>query len=265
MISASALSPETVAALVDPITHAPLVPLTLPSGVLVLRSPTGDIWPLSGGILEALPASQVAGDNLLFQGFYDHVARWFGWLESFGERIAGVGADRLECLAELVIASGARVLEVSVGSGANLAGLPSQATYVGIDISRRMLERARRSARRSARQVDLVHAAAEALPFRDHAFDVVFHVGGINFFSDRRAALAEMVRVARPGTRVVVIDETESGVDQYRRMPWVRRYFRERPPVAPPIAELPGGVTDVTVKTLCSETMYCLAFTTPVA
>lgn len=33
-------------------------------------------------------------------------------------------------------------------------------------------------------------------------FDTVFHVGGINFFNDRARAISEMIRVARPGTKL---------------------------------------------------------------
>jgi ubiquinone/menaquinone biosynthesis C-methylase UbiE len=40
---------------------------------------------------------------------------------------------------------------------------------------------------------------AERLPFADRTFDVVFHVGGINFFDQPAVAVREMVRVARAG------------------------------------------------------------------
>ena len=41
------------------------------------------------------------------------------------------------------------------------------------------------------------------------AFDVVFHMGGINFFNDKAQALQEMVRVAKPETKFVIVGETE--------------------------------------------------------
>lgn len=49
----------------------------------------------------------------------------------------------------------------------------------------------------------LFMGAAEHLPFRDEAFEVVFHFGGINFFSDKAAAIREMLRVAKPGCKFV--------------------------------------------------------------
>ena len=38
---------------------------------------------------------------------------------------------------------------------------------------------------------------------------MVYSVGGFNFFSDRAKAVAEMVRVAKPGTKLMIVDETE--------------------------------------------------------
>jgi SAM-dependent methyltransferase len=80
------------------------------------------------------------------------------------------------------------------------------------------------------------------LPFRDAIFDCVFHVGGINFFSDKARAIAEMVRVARPGTKIVIVDETEKVVSEmYRKIPVTRSYFADRDEaVSCPIDLVPG-------------------------
>jgi ubiquinone/menaquinone biosynthesis C-methylase UbiE len=87
----------------------------------------------------------------------------------------------------------------------------------------------RRNLRRWKREAFLCQGEAERLPFRDAIFDVVFHVGGINFFNDRARAIREMIRVARPGTRIVIADETEQVVKTvYERMPIVRRFFKSR-------------------------------------
>jgi ubiquinone/menaquinone biosynthesis C-methylase UbiE len=55
----------------------------------------------------------------------------------------------------------------------------------------------------------LVHCEGENLPFADNSFDVVFHCGGINFFNDKQKAILEMIRVAKPGTKLQIVDETE--------------------------------------------------------
>ena len=53
----------------------------------------------------------------------------------------------------------------------------------------------------------LAWAEGEALPFEDATFDIVYTVGGINYFNDPRRALSEMKRVARPGATVLAADE----------------------------------------------------------
>ena len=60
---------------------------------------------------------------------------------------------------------------------------------------------------------------AECLPFKDKSFDVVFHFGGINFFNDRAAAIREMIRVAKPGTKFVIGDENEDLAQRYENIP----------------------------------------------
>ena len=50
------------------------------------------------------------------------------------------------------------------------------------------------------------------------AFDCVFHIGGINFFTDKVRAIKEMIWVARPGTKIVIVDETERSIrENYQR------------------------------------------------
>ena len=58
-----------------------------------------------------------------------------------------------------------------------------------------------------AANLNLVNCAAEDLPFIDQSFDVVLHVGGINFFSDKKRAIEEMIRVAKPSTKIMIADE----------------------------------------------------------
>jgi ubiquinone/menaquinone biosynthesis C-methylase UbiE len=55
---------------------------------------------------------------------------------------------------------------------------------------------------------------AARLPFPGASFDAAYHFGGLNLFTDRELALAEMARVVRPGGRVVVGDEGMA--------PWLR-------------------------------------------
>jgi SAM-dependent methyltransferase len=163
-----------------------------------------------------------------------------------------------------------RILEVSVGTGANLpfvksglasAGLPREVPVEiwGLDVSLGMMRQC--LARPEHRDVRLLLGDAHRLPFRDATFDRVFHVGGLNAFRDRAAALAEMARVARPGTPLVVVDEQLDPARRhslYHRLAFKAATFYDRNPRAP-VDALPAGAEDVLVEQ-ASRFFYTLRF-----
>jgi SAM-dependent methyltransferase len=119
--------------------------------------------------------------------------------------------------------------KISVGNGANLPYLRPDIELFGLDLSWGMLRRCRHKVKRWQRNAQLFQGEAERLPFRDAVFDWVFHVGGINFFSDKARAITEMIRVAKPGTKILIVDEMEKVVSrQYQKNPLTRRYFAGR-------------------------------------
>ena len=107
------------------------------------------------------------------------------------------------------VAGGARGLTHDLGSGTgrNLPLLPAGARAVAVDPNRDALARARRR----APGVPAVVARAEALPFRDGAFDTV--VSGLVLCSvdDPDAALAEIRRVLRPGGTLRLLEHVRHG------------------------------------------------------
>jgi len=76
-----------------------------------------------------------------------------------------------------------------------------------LDLSIGMLRACARRARKNGLDPLLVQANAAYLPFADDCFDAVFHFGGVKLFSEPQRALAEFVRVARPGAVVAWGDE----------------------------------------------------------
>ncbi len=72
---------------------------------------------------------------------------------------------------------------------------------VGVDISEKMIEWARRRVReaRVEAQVELRTADVLALPFEDDRFDVVLCESVLAFVEDKRRAIREFVRVTKPG------------------------------------------------------------------
>lgn len=118
------------------------------------------------------------------------------------------------------VGPGDRVLDVATGTGDLALELARRVSpggaVIGADFSERMLELAREkavAARASlARPGDVVlrfeTANALALPYGDGEFDAATVGFGARNFSDLAAGLAEMVRVVRPGGRVVVLEIT---------------------------------------------------------
>jgi SAM-dependent methyltransferase len=108
-----------------------------------------------------------------------------------------------EVMAEGPVA-GCRVLEVGAGSGRDLLTL-ARAVAVGVvlDYSPASLELVQKQARDQGVAVWLVQADALRMPFRDGAFDVVFHQGLLEHFRDPLPLLRENARVVARGGRVV--------------------------------------------------------------
>jgi len=99
------------------------------------------------------------------------------------------------------------VLDIAAGTGtSSRAFAASGATCVACDFSQGML---RVGARRTGSQpgpVTFVAGDALALPFADRAFDVVTISFGLRNVADASAALTEMLRVTRPGGRLVICE-----------------------------------------------------------
>jgi SAM-dependent methyltransferase len=101
------------------------------------------------------------------------------------------------------------IVEVGCGPGSLLRWLTLSGRaerVVGVDINAYLLREARLEAERAGvgDAIELHEAKAEALPFADASFDVVFSSTVMEeAHADRM--LAEMARVARPGGKVVVI------------------------------------------------------------
>jgi hypothetical protein len=90
-------------------------------------------------------------------------------------------------------------------------------------------------------------------------------VGGINFFNDKSLAIREMIRVARPGTKIVIVDETEEAVRElYQRNPLTRRYYEQGTEnVACPIDLIPEEMTEIKAREIVNGKVYCLTFRKP--
>lgn len=102
------------------------------------------------------------------------------------------------------------VLEVAIGTGLNLPHYPPGVQLTGVDHSPAMLQIARRRAGQLGRAVDLREGDAQALEFPGAIFDTVVCTFSLCAIPDDRAAVAEMVRVLRPGGLLLLADHVEA-------------------------------------------------------
>lgn len=100
------------------------------------------------------------------------------------------------------------VLDVACGAGhASEVAAPHVRQVVGVDLTPALLELgAVRLRGAGVANVLLQEANAQALPFVDGSFDLVFCRTALHHIADPHRAVAEMVRTCRPGGRVVLSD-----------------------------------------------------------
>jgi SAM-dependent methyltransferase len=103
-------------------------------------------------------------------------------------------------LAKFETVSGKRVLEIGVGLGADHQRFAEAgAELFGVDLTPRAVEHTRRRLSLFGLRSTLMTADAEALPFPESSFDVVYSWGVLHHSPDTRRAFSEVLRVLRPG------------------------------------------------------------------
>jgi len=135
------------------------------------------------------------------------------WSSGDYNKIAAVTVAVNETMvAEAAITPDERVLDIATGTGhAALAAARIGADVVGIDYVPALLDIARRRAAAEDVTVEFVEAPAEELPYADASFDVVVSAIGVMFAADHERAARELVRVTRPGGRIVLASWTRTG------------------------------------------------------
>jgi len=133
---------------------------------------------------------------------YDRTARFFDFMERPME------ARRFRrWRARLGIrVTGPSVLEVGVGTGKNMPYYPPGVKITAIDLSPRMLDRARERAARLGLEVDLREMDVQDLQFPDQTFHTVFATFVFCSVPDPVQGLRELRRVCRPDGRLVLLE-----------------------------------------------------------
>jgi phosphatidylethanolamine/phosphatidyl-N-methylethanolamine N-methyltransferase len=166
----------------------------------------------SGATLASIDGSHVVAAYARWAPTYD---KWFGALTTRARRTG---------VAEINKLPPARVLELGVGTGISLPDYDRKHRIVGIDLSRDMLDIARK--RMADRKLDQVESLQEMdagnLAFEDGSFDAATAMFVVSVVPDPDRVLAEMIRVVRPGGRVVLVNHFS--VDKGPRA-WVERWM----------------------------------------
>lgn len=105
-----------------------------------------------------------------------------------------------------------KVLEVGVGTGIALPLYPTHCHITGIDLSEGMLKVAQeRIAQHHLKHVTLLRMDAGQMEFEDDSFDLVMAAYVVTAVPDYRKVVAEMIRVCRPGGRIVMLNHFSNG------------------------------------------------------
>ena len=112
----------------------------------------------------------------------------------------------------LPIEPGHRILEVGVGTGEALPLYPSYCHVLGIDLSYGMLKHAqRRVNEHRLDHVNLQRMDAGNMDLSDDHFDIVMAAYVVTAVPDYRTVMDEMIRVCKPGGRIVMLNHFSNG------------------------------------------------------
>jgi ubiquinone/menaquinone biosynthesis C-methylase UbiE len=189
--------------------------MLFPSGVAVTTVETE-----MSNSLEHAKAKAAATYNAAADHFDDET---LGFWDRIGRRT----------VARLAVPSGAKVLDVGCGTGSS--ALPAaeavgpDGSVVGVDLSDRLLERARTKASgRGLMNVDFIEADMSALGYPDDEFDAIISVFSIFFVPDMEGLVRELWRMVRPGGRMAITTWGPRMFEPaYSR--WMDAVERERP------------------------------------
>lgn len=255
----------------DPLHHALLKLETHDSGGEYvekgyLLAEDGTQYPIADGFADlTYPRSLGQADakaRAFYEGRVDDYDRFLHLtFTTFGE-----SEDRVrESMVDLLhLKSDSAVLEIGCGSGrdsVHIAERIPDGMLFCQDLTPSMLRACRERLSGVRATVDFSIANASYLPFADKTFDAIFQFGGVGEFGDIKRFFQEVVRVTKPGGRIVVGDESMP--------PWLRDTdfakiltFTNPQYSAPlPLADLPVQARDVTLRWIIGGTFYLIDFT----
>jgi ubiquinone/menaquinone biosynthesis C-methylase UbiE len=188
----------------------------------------------------------------------DEGAYWADHADAF-DRSIDAYRERFAAAAEVQV--GDRVLDIGCGTGQTTreaARLARAGSALGVDLSSRMVELARRQAvEEGIGNVAFEQADAQVHPFEPQAFDVAISRTGAMFFGDPVQAFTNIARALRPGARLALLTWQPLVHNE-----WIREFIAALAagrdlPGPPPSAPGPFGLSDPDrVRTILSTAAF---------
>ena len=173
-----------------------------------------------------------------YAGFYDRI---FGKVFHEG---------RESVIRNLDVQPDEHILEVGVGTGLALPMYPRHCRIVGIDFSEGMLAKAKEKAEaHRLDHVQLHRMDAGAMEFEDDSFDTVVAAYVVTAVPDYRKVVNEMIRVCRPGGRIIMLNHFSNG----------NKVIAAVEKVLSPITKHLGWRTDLSLNTVLEGTSLHVA------
>ncbi|MER2135150.1 MAG: demethylmenaquinone methyltransferase [Arthrobacter sp.] len=132
---------------------------------------------------------------------------------------------------------GSRVLDLAAGTGTSSEPYADAGvSVVACDFSLGMLK----VGKRRRPDIDFVAGDATNLPFADNSFDATTISFGLRNVNEPKKALAEMLRVTKPGGKLVIAEFSSPVVPLWRTM-YTEYLMRALPPIARKVASNPDA------------------------
>lgn len=226
------------------------------------------IWPINQGI-PSLVHPPISEEDAKWISDYDQMAENYDELVKQYDDWLGINMmkERENFNMLIPIEGPCSIIDVSIGTGANFVALKNQFSdqmgrfnLHGMDLSTGMLSVSQRKFKDMNLSVGLTHGSVFNIPFQKNLFDIVLHSGGINTFSDIPGSLNEMLRIAKPGAIIIVVDEGLSPekreTEEGKAIIKANSLFAAKPP----LEHIPEKAKDVEVTYVMNETFYQIVF-----
>lgn len=186
-----------------------------------------------------------------FLSAYQKYARFYNFY--FGKLM---NPGRMKAIELADLKPGETVLEVGVGTGLSLPFYPETVDVTGIDLSSKMLERAKKLVESEDLTYvkDLEIMNAEAMTFSDNSFDCVMAMHVSTVVGDPGKFGSELRRVCKPGGRIIIVNyfhDPESKIGKFSGL-------------IAPYAQLVGFRPDLTLEEFLRRSKMKVEKTAPV-